>query len=307
MPEERELSDAIGAVFESFCRYVWPHCGVPGSWAEPSVATQGDVGRYEWREEDRAEFDRAVEWLVDSLIGPGRDAEAFSDPRTAQLQVTNPIYRGTPILLAGLWELFEAGLSEAARIVGDQVVRLVGADRVRAVRALLRDLFGRLCGRRGKLADVLNGSPKVGQSVAELLARAVEDGESPQKIAVRLRDKLREIDEHYWPLVVRMVTGPTWNTALLAEFLARGCRVPLDAAGRPIELPPYHENCRCTLTVLPDSGYIVPLPRPTACIHCVWALGRALTVALSDAAAKRAPFGPAAQSGDRRQSATRAH
>lgn len=292
--QERALWDAVSAAFDRFCEYVWRFCPVPGEWA--GLAVPGPPSSMPWPIEDQAEFDRAVRWFVDSMMGKGRDAEAFSDPSNAAIDVRNPIYDGKPILPGRLRTSFEVGINRAVQIVGADAPALLGQRNIEGQRTFLRTAFARLSdGARIKLADVLNGDPTSGESVRQMLLRSLAEGQAPLKTARDLKAKFREIDGYNWQRLARTETSLAQNTGLRLEYQARGYVVPTDAAGMGIELPSYHPQCCCSTTVLPSSGLIVPDVAATACEKCQAALARALTITSGSRVAPREPLGPAPQ------------
>lgn len=277
---ERGLWDVTGTVFDAFCRYVWRHCGMPGEWAGLAVPPAAEP--YSWLPGEQAEFDRAVQWFMDSMVGKARDAAAFADPSTAMIDVHNPLYDGKPILPGQLRTSYELGVNRAVQVVGDNAPRLLGPRNAEAQREFLTLAFRRLSdGARLKLGDVLNGTPKTGQSVRDMLLNAMNEGQGALKTARQLRNKFREIDGYDWQRLARTETSFALNAGAQAEYLERGYRIPATETGAMIDLPTFHPCCVCGTTVLPELGYIVPDVAATACQVCQAARIRA-EIAVAD-------------------------
>jgi hypothetical protein len=250
---ERGLWDVTGTVFDAFCRYVWRHCGMPGEWAGLAVPPAAEP--YSWLPGEQAEFDRAVQWFMDSMVGKARDAAAFADPSTAMIDVHNPLYDGKPILPGQLRTSYELGVNRAVQVVGDNAPRLLGPRNAEAQREFLTLAFRRLSdGARLKLGDVLNGTPKTGQSVRDMLLSAMNEGQGALKTARQLRNKFREIDGYDWQRLARTETSFALNAGTQAEYLERGYRIPATETGAMIDLPPYHPNCLLPGTRIAAEG-----------------------------------------------------
>ncbi len=288
---ERALWDATGTVFDAFCRYVWAHCGMPGEWA--GLASPPAAEPYSWLPGEQAEFDRAVQWFMDSMVGKARDPEAFADPSTALIDVHNPIYDGKPILPGQLRTSYELGVNRAVQVVGDNAPRLLGPRNAEAQREFLTLAFRRLSdGARLKLGDVLNGTPKTGQSVRDMLLSAMNEGQGALKTARQLRTRFREIDGYDWQRLARTETSFAMNAGTQAEYLERGYRIPATETGAMIELGPFHPCCVCGTTVMPELGYIVPDVAATACQVCQAARIRAEMVVAQRVGVERIEITP---------------
>ncbi len=297
--EEWRLETAVGGVFERFCRYVWPHCGVPGRWGGPDREPSGSAQRYEWREADREEFDRAVEWLLDSLLGPVRDAQGFSEHRNALTRVTNPIYEGEPILPGHLRASFEVGIVGAARSLGDMAPYLCGAGFLHGVRNVLREAFARLSdGVRIRIGELLKGLPELGESVKQMLARAARKGEAPVEVARRLRDRLDDIGSQHLRRLVGTEVDAAVEKGKQGEYVARGFRIPGALVGTPIRLPKYHQKCRCVIEIQEGTGYLIPVTQRGACEVCLLWESRAHALMGAELRMRRGEAGAAQDGGD---------
>lgn len=284
--QERQVYDATLAIFGGFVDYVWPFVcpGIIQSdlGAQDDVVTLALPDAYQLTPAAEVEFDKAVAWFIDSMMGKARDPEAFSDPSNAAIDVHSPIYNGQPILPGQLRTGYQVGIARAVQTVGDDAPRLLGIRNYMAQQEFLRNSFARLSdGARVTIGDVLNGKPKSGQSVKDTLLQSMNEGENPLATARALKKQFADIEGYNWARLARTETGIAQNDGMTGEYLTRGYSIPADGTGAAIALPSFHPNCLCSTTIELATGLIVPDVAATACDVCQSALARANAVIAS--------------------------
>lgn len=266
---ERTLYRAILKPWTAWTRYVWGVLDLPG---RATGLAADPVSPWTMTARQQAEFDRAVEWFLDAMVGHSRDVDRFRLPSTANIDVNLPIYEGKPILPGQLRTAYGVGIERAVQVVGEDAEKLLGIRNEEAQEKMLTAAFDRLSeGARLKLADVLRAENYPGGSVQDVLQRCLNEGMSPLSVARELRTKFADIKGYNWPRLARTEVSFAQNRAMVDTYEANGYRLPtvvVDGAPQTQRIPAWHPGCVCSVSIDPETMWMVPSVATTACELC---------------------------------------
>ena len=265
---ERELYLRLRKAWRELAVYLWPRLRMPGK-----LVTQAALpDYYELTPADLAELDRARHYWEQTVLGNFRDPEAFSQPSNAHIDVSTPIYDGTPILPSELRTSFALGMARALAATGAEEASLLGVRNEAAQQDMLQRAFERLSDQgHAKIGDVITREGIPGGSVRDVLNSAMSEGQNPLQTARVLREKFKDIEGYNWERLARTETSFAQNHAILAEYEAEGYRLPVGDDG-PLETPPFHPQCVCSTSIDTETGRIILDVAATACEICQAAL-----------------------------------
>lgn len=273
-PEQAEWEQRIYrravAVWDAFCRHMWRILRLPGTVAAAAVSGAPWAS---WGPEEKAEFERALKWLQQSMMGYGTSPETYAKPTNAVREVSTPLYDGEPILPGELRTAFRAGLDRAAVILDKDADKLLGGKNEAAIEDMLKRGFERLSvNGRAVIGGILHKPGDRMSSVEGILDEAMAEGKNPLVVARELREKFKQCEDYNWARLARTEVSFAQNHAAQAAYEEAGYRLPRrvegEGAGEYIELPAFHPNCVCGSTIAPDTGWIMPDVATTACEIC---------------------------------------
>lgn len=233
---------------------------------------------------------QSAQWLCEGILGKATSASEFASPVYAMVSVENPVWEGIPILPGEMRTAYSIGITRAVQESGIGQAALVGTKQAMAQDELSRIAFARLTqGARDRIGHVLY-KPGYPGGVRDALQDAMARGESPLKVARELRDRFGDIRDYNWARLARTEIAFAQNGAMIAEYEQEGFRRAVGGL-----LPPYHPNCVCGTTILPQQGWIIPDVARTACEVCQRHLAEYLTIVRGVPVEPRAPVLPPVQ------------
>lgn len=272
--QERRIYEKTLTAWRGAKRHILRVLGFPGG-----SALAAEQLPFVLTPEMEAAIDRAASWFIKAHIGNAIDAQAFAQPSAAVIDVQTPIWNGKPILPGELRTAFRVGQERAVEVTGADAPALLGIRNEDAQQQLLRSAFARLSdGARVTLGDALTNEDRAGGSIRSVLRAAMDDGKNPIQTARDLRKQFDKIEGYDWARLARTETAFSQNFAMEAEYTAEGYVLPRGEDGEPIDTPPFHPNCLCSLTIDPETGQILLDVAATACFVCQAHLAEQLTI-----------------------------